>query len=405
MVTAGLPDFHPVQNNVSYNEVRGTTRGIHAEPWDKFVSVATGRIFGAWVDLREGNDFGCVFTAEIGPEDAVFVPRGVANSYQTLEENTAYVYLVNDHWKPDGDYVFVNLADESLGIEWPIALEDVEISAKDRAHPPLRDVDPIPAAPTDPNTSRTLILGAGGQLGRALVKLLPEAIAWARADFDIGDPDAFEDVDWSRFDTIINAAAYTKVDEAETTEGRRSAWRVNAHGPAHLARVAITYDIALLHISSDYVFDGIENVHATSEQFSPLSVYGASKAAGDLAVSTVPKHCIVRTSWVIGEGKNFISTMIDLAEKGIDPQVVNDQIGRITFASDLAEAIVAMLEADDLPPVAHVTSGGPVRSWADIAREAFESAGHDPDRVTEVSTTDYSRGKNLAPRPMFSVLA
>jgi dTDP-4-dehydrorhamnose 3,5-epimerase-like enzyme len=98
MVAVGLPDFGPVQNNVSFNDTAGTTRGIHAEPWDKFVSVATGRIFGAWVDLRAGPTFATVFTAELDPSRAVFVPRGIGNAFQTLEPNTAYVYLVNDHY-------------------------------------------------------------------------------------------------------------------------------------------------------------------------------------------------------------------------------------------------------------------------------------------------------------------
>jgi dTDP-4-dehydrorhamnose 3,5-epimerase len=111
MVAAGLPDFGPVQNNVSFNDNVGTTRGIHAEPWDKFVSVATGRIFGAWVDLRSGPTFGVAFTAQIDPSRAVFVPRGVGNAFQTLEPNTAYVYLVNDHYSPDADYTSLHLGE------------------------------------------------------------------------------------------------------------------------------------------------------------------------------------------------------------------------------------------------------------------------------------------------------
>ncbi len=108
MVAAGLPDFGPVQNNVSFNEAAGTTRGIHAEPWDKHVSVVTGRIFGAWVDLRVGPTFGTVFTAELDASRAVFVPRGVGNAFQTLEQRTGYIYLVNDHWTPDAEYAAVN---------------------------------------------------------------------------------------------------------------------------------------------------------------------------------------------------------------------------------------------------------------------------------------------------------
>ncbi len=100
MVALGLPDFGPVQNNMSFNAKRGTTRGIHTEPWDKFVSVANGRAFGAWVDMREGDSFGAVFTVELDPATAVFVPRGVGNSYQTLEDGVTYSYLVNEHWRP-----------------------------------------------------------------------------------------------------------------------------------------------------------------------------------------------------------------------------------------------------------------------------------------------------------------
>ena len=146
MLALGLPDFGPVQNNISFNNEVGVTRGIHAEPWDKFVSVATGRVFGAWVDLREGSSFGSVYTCEIDPSVAVFVPRGVGNAYQTLEPNTAYTYLVNDHWSADAQYTFLNLADETVNIPWPIALTEAILSDKDRAHPRLTDVSPFPSS-------------------------------------------------------------------------------------------------------------------------------------------------------------------------------------------------------------------------------------------------------------------
>ena len=145
MLALGLPDFGPVQNNISFNNEVGVTRGIHAEPWDKFVSVATGRVFGAWVDLREGPSFGSVYTCEIDPSVAVFVPRGVGNSYQTLEPNTAYTYLVNDHWSADTQYTFLNLADETANVPWPIALTKAILSDKDKAHPRLADVTPFPS--------------------------------------------------------------------------------------------------------------------------------------------------------------------------------------------------------------------------------------------------------------------
>ena len=139
----GLPNFNIVQNNFSYNEEVGVTRGLHAEPWEKFVSVANGRVFGAWVDLREGPSFGLTLTLEITPDKAVFVPRGVANGYQTLEPNVTYTYLVNDHWSPETKYTFVNLFDPALGIAWPIARDQAIVSDKDAAHPLLADVTPM----------------------------------------------------------------------------------------------------------------------------------------------------------------------------------------------------------------------------------------------------------------------
>ena len=163
MVALGLPDFGPVQNNISFNDETGVTRGIHAEPWDKFVSVATGRVFGAWVDLREGPSFGTVYTTEIDPSVAVYVPRGVGNAYQTLEPNTAYTYLVNDHWSPSARYTSLNLADETAAVPWPIPLERAILSDKDRAHPRMAQVTPFPAA--DAPGRRVLVTGALGQLG------------------------------------------------------------------------------------------------------------------------------------------------------------------------------------------------------------------------------------------------
>jgi dTDP-4-dehydrorhamnose 3,5-epimerase len=139
----GLPKFNIVQNNISFNEMVGVTRGLHAEPWEKFISIASGRVFGAWVDLRKGSSFGKVITLELSPGKAVFVPRGVANGYQTLESNVAYSYLVNEHWTPDIKYVAINLFDPSLHIDWPISQEKAIISEKDSNNPLLVNIEPM----------------------------------------------------------------------------------------------------------------------------------------------------------------------------------------------------------------------------------------------------------------------
>jgi len=403
MLALGLEDFGPVQNNISFNDAIGTTRGIHAEPWDKWVSVATGRIFGAWVDLREGPTFGTVFSIEIDPSRAIYVPRGVGNSYQTLEPDTAYTYLVNDHWSPDASYSFLNLADETAAIDWPIPLDEVEVSEKDKAHPRLADVRPI--APR-----RILVLGATGQLGRALRARLGDAdhIEYAtRADLDV-TVDLTSARRWRDYGLIVNAAAYTAVDLAETPEGREQAWAANGSAVAALARIADDNGVTFVHVSSDYVFDGSARVpYPEDAPLRPLGVYGQTKAAGDLAASTAAKHYIVRTSWVIGDGSNFVRTMHSLAERGVDPRVVGDQVGRLTFTNDIADAIVHLAESNAPYGVYNVTGSGEERSWADIAQAVFSLAGHDPARVTPVTTDEYfaSASGPVAPRPLFSVLA
>ena len=403
MTTLGLPDFGPVQNNVSFNDKPGTTRGIHAEPWDKWVSVATGRIFGAWVDLREGPTFGAVYTAELDPSKAIFVPRGVGNSYQTLEADTAYTYLVNDHWSPDASYSFLNLADETVAVDWPIPLADVEISEKDKAHPRLADVTPIPPR-------KTLVLGANGQLGRALRGVFgegPEVEYTTRADLDLASPGLDDARRWRDYDTIVNAAAHTAVDQAETPDGRRDAWAANVTGVAALTRIATAYGLTLVHVSSDYVFDGTnDGPYVEDTPLSPLGVYGQTKAAGDALVATVPRHYIVRTSWVIGEGKNFVTTMASLAERGIDPSVVDDQTGRLTFTSDIADGIRHLLATRPAYGTYNLTGTGEPSTWARIAQRVFELTGHDPARVTPVSTDDYyaNAAGPIAPRPRNSLL-
>lgn len=148
LVVAGMPaDFTVVQNSLSYNKAAGVTRGFHAEPWDKFISVVKGRVFCAYVDLRAGDTFGTVVTVELDCGRAVYLPRGVANSYQTLEDDTYYLYSVNEHWSVEqySSYVFLNLADPEVGVDWPIPLDRAVLSDRDRAHPMLAAITPVNA--------------------------------------------------------------------------------------------------------------------------------------------------------------------------------------------------------------------------------------------------------------------
>src|SRR5690606_38902700 len=139
--------------------------------------------------------------------------------------NTIYSYLVNDHWSPDGQYTFLNLADPKAAVAWPIPLDRAEVSDKDRTHPLLDDVVPM-------SGRKTLVLGAGGQLGLALRRELPDAEFVTRAEFDLTVPSSFETRHWTEYETIINAAAYTSVDAAESDAGRAAAWEINVSATA-----------------------------------------------------------------------------------------------------------------------------------------------------------------------------
>ena len=256
---------------------------------------------------------------------------------------------------------------------------------------------------------RVLLTGANGQLGRALMALLPQAgfepTGVDLPEVDISDAAAMSSWDWASYDIIINAAAWTDVDGAETPEGRRLSWRANTVGPVNLARAAVQHDLTLVHLSTEYTFDGVTVVHTEEESPSPLGVYGQSKAAGDAAVSVCPRHYLVRTSWVVGDGKNFVKTMLSLAERGVSPRVVGDQTGRLTFASDLAAGIIHLLASGAEFGTYNLSGEGPIVSWADVAKRVYERAGHSPDEVTPVTTEEYYAGQEgIAPRPLSSAL-
>ncbi len=253
--------------------------------------------------------------------------------------------------------------------------------------------------------SEIVIIGANGQLGLALQKQYPGAIALDRQQLDITDQKAVSDFDWSHTKVIINAAAWTDVDAAEKPENFEQVDLVNHQAVQYLADTAKAHNLTLVQISSDYVFDGSQPTHREDEPFSPLNIYGKSKAAGDLAAATAPKHYIIRTSWVIGDGKNFVTIMQNLAERDVTPSVVNDQIGRLTFTDTLARGIKHLLETGAPYGTYNLTNEGNPTSWAEIAKIVFEKSGKSVSDVTSVSTAEYFTNKpDAAQRPLQSTL-
>jgi len=234
---------------------------------------------------------------------------------------------------------------------------------------------------------------------------MPSAIPISRSTVDLASPESITTFDFAPYDVVINAAAYTKVDAAETEVGRREAWAVNVGGMASLIEAARKHRFTLVHVSSDYVFDGSQALHTETEPFSPLGVYGQTKAAGDALIGSLPVHYLLRTSWVIGHGHNFVRTMASLADRGVSPEVVDDQFGRLTFTTEIGRAILHLLDTGASYGTYNLSNDGDAMTWAGIARVVFQARGRDASSVRGVTTAEYGAGKSLAPRPRHSLLS
>jgi dTDP-4-dehydrorhamnose reductase len=251
---------------------------------------------------------------------------------------------------------------------------------------------------------RLLVTGAAGMLGHEVVaagaRLGHEVVAWDLPECDLTDGDATLDA-IRRLEpgAVINCAAYTNVDGAETDEA--TATRVNGDAAGNVARACAAVDARLVHVSTDYVFDGSKHEPwVESDPTSPLGAYGRSKLHGeDLVRAELPDHAIVRTAWLFGpHGPNFVSTMLRLAAERDEVEVVTDQVGSPTFAGHLAPALVDMAERTDTG-IFHGAGSGSC-SWYELTLEAFDAAGVSR-RVLPTTAEKFARP---APRPAYSVL-
>jgi dTDP-4-dehydrorhamnose reductase len=254
--------------------------------------------------------------------------------------------------------------------------------------------------------TRWLITGAGGQLGSDLVAALAGADlrACTRDDLDITDSAAV-DAMIAEFapDVVVNAAAYTAVDDAEAHE--EQAYRVNAAGPAVLAATLARRGGRLIHLSTDYVFAGDASVpYDVDAPTAPRTAYGRTKLAGEQAVRELLPDAsyVVRTAWVYGaDGPNFVKTMARLERERESVDVVDDQLGAPTWSAQLASALVELGVSEAAPGRYHCTGAGET-SWFGLARAIFTELGADPERVCPTTTDAFPRP---APRPAYSVLS
>jgi dTDP-4-dehydrorhamnose reductase len=250
---------------------------------------------------------------------------------------------------------------------------------------------------------RYLITGASGMLGRDLQTVLADrdVTALSRAELDVSDASAVRAA-VAGYDFVINTAAYTRVDDAEANEAQAA--MVNAVGPSHLALATAEAGSLLVHLSTDYVFDGTAtSPYAEEAPTSPASAYGRTKADGERrALDANPDGTfIVRTAWLYGEhGGNFAKTILALGSARPEVSVVTDQVGQPTWTMDLARQIVALMDSDAPAGIYHGTASGQA-SWFDFARELFTLGGLDPDAVKPTDAASYVRP---APRPAYSVL-
>ncbi|WP_433658647.1 dTDP-4-dehydrorhamnose reductase [Nocardia sp. CA-128927] len=250
-------------------------------------------------------------------------------------------------------------------------------------------------------SARLVVTGAGGQLGQELIRLAPDARALGRRDLDITDADAVAAV-LEPGDVVINCAAYTAVDLAESEVA--AAFAGNETGPAVLAAACARIDARLIQLSTDYVFAGVhDRPYETIDPTGPVSVYGESKLAGEQAVlKLAPNAHVVRTAWVYaGRGSDFVATMLRLERERDTVNVVDDQLGAPTFAADLAAALLELAGRPDAPRLLHATNAGQA-TWFDLAQAVFEGVGADPERVRPCDSSAFPRP---ARRPAYSVLS
>ena len=393
--------FDFIQDNHSFSARKGTLRGLHfqkePEAQTKLVRCSRGRVFNVIVDLRKGSPTYKKWTGvELSEQNKrqLLVPRGFANGFVTLDDDTEVQYKVDAPYSPHEERR-IRYDDPEIGIDWGVA--SPVLSDKDGKAPSLAD--------SGANFSlRVLVTGAAGQLGSATVACLRSeglhVTGIDREDGDIRDHSfVVEVIRREAPHVIIHCAAYTDVDKAE--EEQELCYDVNVKGTEHLVEAARLFRIPLLYISTDYVFNGKGEVPWKEDDTpDPVNFYGMTKAQGEEIVKQLEKHFIVRTSWLYGKGeRHFVKAMLRMAETKKDVTVVSDQIGTPTSAADLARLISALIGTTEYG-IYHGVNGGCCSRY-EFAQAIYAKAGLEV-KLTPVLTSEYPA---KARRPLNSRLS
>ena len=409
-----------VQANRS-KSAKGVVRGLHFQQdpkcQAKIVEVIKGSAIDVVVDIRVDSPTYGQFTAvKLTDENnrQLFVPRGFAHGFISLEDDTIFQYLIDNDYAPkmEGGILW---NDPDLGINWDEmfkenGIEKPLLSDKDQVHPQLKDNKVI----FKREPKKYLITGYKGQLGydikRELVKQgvkEENILAIDKEEMDITNrEEVMKVVGDFKPDVIFHCAAWTAVDKAEDMKDVCHA--VNVTGTKNLVDASIENDAKIVYLSTDYVFDGkkpLDDMYDINDEKNPMSIYGLTKYLGEEEVKRNPKHFITRISWVFGiNGNNFIKTMLKLSDNHKELNVVDDQIGSPTYTVDLAHLLVTMAETSKYGTY-HANNEG-FTSWADFAEYIFKINDKDV-KVNHVSTEEYLKltGTKQAYRPRNSKLS
>lgn len=403
-----------VQDNESLSE-RGVVRGLHFQRGEhaqaKLVRVVEGTVLDVAVDMRPASPtFGRYVAVELSAHNQrqLFIPRGFAHGFSVLSPVAKFQYKCDNYYCPEAeDGIAYN--DAELNIDWRIDPSEAEISEKDANRPTLREwLEAEKKTHLEPLKKRILVTGANGQLGMS-IRRISRTLPYNYLFTDVNELDITSAQDVERVftefrpDIVINCAAYTNVDKAESDTSM--ARKLNSEAPGILAGASKRHSAHLIHISTDYVF-GQAMLNTPIEETTPpapLGVYGMTKLEGEeLVKASGCKYTIIRTAWLYSEyGKNFVKTMLRLMSEKRSLKVVADQTGTPTYAADLAAVILAIAANPQKSTTYHFSNLG-TATWYDFASEIKRMANIKDCDVLPCTSAEFP---SQVQRPSYSVLS